>query len=524
LKASEVLSGTPNQATGACHTKPEGLLAVQERVLYAIYPVALAVSISIWLLAIRAPLWLDETVSFFVIKGRFSEILSRQGWPGVPAYPCLLWLWAKAAGTSEIALRISSLLAMLGAVYLLYCAARELFDREAAVIGAIVFCLHPIVSSESIDVRPYAFAALAITGSILVLVRLRHSNSNWLAALFGFLAACIVYFQFLFIVILPALAACFFARKVGGRKTFWRQAGVALVVFAVAFLPVIPGLHYMFHTSSTHVFEDPPTLAEFARVLAQKPAAVILAITFLIAAATRRLDLRRPLEYWPVFLCLSLALVPILILYGVSAQTSIHVFVYRYRLVAVPGVALCWALAVSRIHSRGLRLLFSLTLVAATAYPSFISPNSRFHNYTWKYALEVAERNAATDGAPVLICSDLPESNHMPMPAGAAVKDSAIFAPLSYYELSVPVVGLPRSLNDEAIQIGSQFLQQAAQRRGRFLALAYEPSYPTLEWLADNAGDTYSVNELGTFDRIKVLEFVPRIQGVPCDERNRHHG
>ena len=91
-------------------------------------PLALALAISTWFLAIGAPLWLDETVSFFVIKGGFSEILSRQGWPGVPAYPFILWLWVKAVGTGELALRISSVIAMLGAVYLLYRSARELFD------------------------------------------------------------------------------------------------------------------------------------------------------------------------------------------------------------------------------------------------------------------------------------------------------------------------------------------------------------------------------------------------------------
>ena len=77
-------------------------------------------------------------------------------------------------------------------MYLLYCAARELFDRDVAIIAAIVFCLHPIIIFASIDVRPYAFAALAINASILALVHLRHNNSNWLAALFGLLAACIV--------------------------------------------------------------------------------------------------------------------------------------------------------------------------------------------------------------------------------------------------------------------------------------------------------------------------------------------
>ena len=487
MEASDVLSETQAIVPGTHPIQPGGFRSVQNMALYALYALALAVSISTWFIAIRAPLWLDETVSFFVIKGGFSEILSRQGWPGVPAYPCLLWLWAKAMGTSEIALRFSSLLAMLGAVYLLYRCARELFDRDIAFIAAIVFCLHPIVNSESIDVRPYAFAALAITSSVFFLVQLRHNNSSWMAALFGLSAACIVYFQFLFVVMLPALVVCYFAVKSDDRRTVWRQLGVALIAFALGFLPVIPGLQYMFHTSGIHVFDVAPKLWELRATLGLKQPTLILAGAVLLAAATRRLDLQGQFMGRKVLFCTSLALLPILILYGVSVGTSIHVFVPRYRLVAIPGIALCWALVISWINSRVLRLLFCITLVAATAYHSFSSPSSKVHNYTWKYALDVVERSASTNGAPILICSDLPESDHMPMPVGAAIKDSALFAPLSYYQLSGPVVGLPRTLNREAIQIGSQFLHQAAQGRERFLALAFEPSYPTLNWLANNA-------------------------------------
>ena len=258
LEASGFLSETRAGVFPAQRAKPAGLRSFRDGASYALYALALAVSISTWFIAIRAPLWLDETISFFVIKGGFSEILARQGWPAVPAYPYILWLWAKAVGTGEVALRISSVLAMLGAVYLLYRSARELFDWDVAVIAAVFFCLHPVVTSEAIDVRPYAFAALAITCSILALVRLRNNNSNWLAALFGLSAACIVYFQFLFVVILPALVICFFAIKAADRKTLWRQFGVALLTFALAFLPVIPGLRYMFHTSGVHVFAGTP--------------------------------------------------------------------------------------------------------------------------------------------------------------------------------------------------------------------------------------------------------------------------
>jgi hypothetical protein len=110
----------------------------------------------------------------------------------------------------------------------------------------------------------------------------------------------------------------------------------------------------------------------------------------------------------------------------------------------------------------------------------------------------------------VLICSDLPEADHTPMPTGAAIKDSALFAPITYYQLNVPVVPLPRALNDEAMRAGAQWVQEAAKRHQRFLALAYEASYDTLDWLQDNADATYETHELGIFDRVEVLEFLPR--------------
>ena len=206
-----------------------------------------------------------------------------------------------------------------------------------------------------------------------------------------------------------------------------------------------------------------------------------------------------------------MALIPTLFLYSVSVETSVHPFLPpRHRLDAIPGIALCWAFVLlSRLRYRTLRLLFCVALVTVTACTQFRSPLARRHDSTWKYALEYAEKNASTDDAPVVICSDFPEADYTAMPVDSA-KESKLFAQLSYYKLSVPVVPLPRSLNDEAKRVGSSFLHEATLKHERFLAIAKDPSYKTLGWLTQNATPAYSVRELGVFDKAEVLEFLPR--------------
>lgn len=499
-----------------CDPQAEGLRSTRDRLVYLIYFLTLAASVSSWFLAIRSPLYVDETYSYWQISDGFWGILPRQIL-SFPVYSYILWFSTKIIGASEIALRIPSILAMLGAVYLLYLAARELFSRDVAFIAAIIFCLHRIVVYEAIDVRPYAFAILAVNAAILVMLRLRRSNSNWLAALFGFLAACIIWFHFTFATILPALILCFFITKFRDPKTMWRQFGIATAAFALAILPVIPRFLYVFRASRTLVYEPPSTLMNLAGTFAPGwswvalgvIALAILAVTALVAAVRARSIPRIHLQGQPILLCLCLALVPILILYGMGVGTSIQTFDFRHCLDAVPGITLCWAMLLGFLRPRTLRLLFCVALVAVVSYCFYNTSYSWQHKYSWKHALEVTEQSASADDAPVLICSDFVESDFATMPVGLA-KDSNLFAPLSYYRLSVPVVPLPKLLNGETIRVSSQFLKEAAGKHQRFLAFACRPSYPTLDWLAQSAAATHSVRTVGVYDGIKVLEFTPR--------------
>src|SRR5271157_5706763 len=143
-----------------------------DTVLAVAYGAALLVSLSIWFLAVRAPLWTDETLSYWQIAGGFKQIWSRsvQG-NSFAAYAYILWLTKTVFGDKEVTLRIPSLLAMLSAVYVFYRCARELFAWDVSLIATLLFVLPRGIAFAAIDVRPYPFALLVTNLTILLFLR-----------------------------------------------------------------------------------------------------------------------------------------------------------------------------------------------------------------------------------------------------------------------------------------------------------------------------------------------------------------
>jgi hypothetical protein len=92
--------------------------------------------------------------SYWQINAGFGQIWPRQ-FPSFcfPAYTYILWLSTKIIGTSEIALKIPSLLAMLGQPICCICAARELFERDNCPCRSYSFCAHPTVVPRALRVN-----------------------------------------------------------------------------------------------------------------------------------------------------------------------------------------------------------------------------------------------------------------------------------------------------------------------------------------------------------------------------------
>ena len=476
------------------------------------FGLALCASIASWFSTIRSALWLDETISYWQISGGFWQIWSRRGLSS-PLYAYILWATKSLFGSNEIVLRIPSVIAMLAATYLLYLIAREFYSSDVAVIVAVIFCLHPTVAFAAVDARPYAFAALAANCAILSFLRFMKTASKSAAILFGASAAAVFYFHYLFGVLLPALTLVFFVWKGREWRRFAPKLTIATVVFGVMMAPVIVPLLSLFRTGHSHVFDRAPQIGDLMFTLAPGHVLALLFIgTVFVAAMLRKLENPNQESLRAGLACLFLAAVPLGFLYDVSTLTSLHVFTDRYRLVAVPGIALCWGFLASCVRSKAIRTGFCVALVAFT-FSRFSFATLTIddpHGYTWKYALQVADKTAAVDNAPLLICSDLPESNFEPMPADVYAATDGAFAPIFYYKVHSRVVPLPRALNRETVAQVNKFLATATPAKQRFLVLGFVFSNPTFDWITARTKDDYRAQNLGTTDGVTVMEYAPR--------------
>jgi hypothetical protein len=475
-----------------------------------IYPAVLLASLSMWFFALRAPLWLDETLSYWQVSGGFSRIWERSAqMPSSIGYLYTLWLAKSILGASEIALKIPSLLAALGALYFLYRAARELFDQETAFLATIFFCLENNVLFAATDARPYAFALLATNVAIFAFARWMSTHETRNAVFFGVAAAAILYFHYLFSVILPAFAIYYLATRWRFLKEDAQQLAAVLATFALAVMPLAFRIASLYHSRTTHVVQ--PMKHSFLTAL-NTLVPMQLLIGFVLAAflagLVRKIRLPDQSGLPSVLLSILLAVVPAGVLFGVSEIAQVHFVIPRYFSVVAPGSALMWAMLTRHIDSRLLRVLFCVALVSATLMESIRSPLSRHHELSFKHAHEFINDNVSQDRAPVLVCSAFIESDYEPMPTDLK-SENALLSQVDYYPIHAPVTMLPMDLDDQTMQLASQAVSAAALRHQRFLIVAPPTSYPTVKWLANYASGPFTARIVGEFDAILIVEFRP---------------
>jgi O-antigen/teichoic acid export membrane protein len=340
------------------------------------------------LLASRG-LWLDEATSVSQARLPFEQMLDqlRNGDVHPPLHHSVLWVTVRLLGTSELAVRLPSILATVALVPLLYLLGRELYDRRAGLAAAALATVAPFCVWYADEARMYGLFMLFATVALLMQARaIRHDRrTDW--ALYALAAAALVwtqYFGALFVLAQQVgFAAAVWQRRV--RVTHWLAAiaGLALLV-----APLLSFAMHQFNVneSSGKGFSAPSQAgASASQNEGLATPSIYSAITNVLWAITgyhSDATMERLGALWPVAmlgalgllgrgrsratqLLVACALIPMAGLF-VLGQLKPFVFEVRYFCAAVPIALLLIARAATGFTQRSAAVVACVGLLAAT--------------------------------------------------------------------------------------------------------------------------------------------------------------
>jgi 4-amino-4-deoxy-L-arabinose transferase-like glycosyltransferase len=168
---------------------------------------ALALTGAVIRLISQRPLWIDEATTARVTDASLENLAHAAR--GADAHPPLLdalvWTSRQVFGSSDVALRLPSLVAGVLLVPAVYVTAEKLFDRRVGLIAAVVVAIGPGFVWLSGVAQPGAVAALLTTISVLALMMAVDDGRLFRWVLFGGATALLLWSHQLAIVTVAAL-------------------------------------------------------------------------------------------------------------------------------------------------------------------------------------------------------------------------------------------------------------------------------------------------------------------------------
>jgi len=182
----------------------------------------------------------DEAIVFLVANQPHLKAVIQAGLtqPHPPLTFILLYFW-RLLGTSELWLRLFSVLTGTAAIYFLYKYLRLKLDQGTALAGAVLFSFLPAVVGLSAEVRQYSLLLLLMTIA-LYLMELGFTQSHpvalFLSGIFSGLAGAT---QYSGVVLSVALGILFLfqaiSKKVKKPLWIWGSVGQLFALFIYAF-------------------------------------------------------------------------------------------------------------------------------------------------------------------------------------------------------------------------------------------------------------------------------------------------
>ncbi len=379
----------------------------------ALWAVAAACGVRLWLMPLPSSFWVDEMGTAFVVQHPGDPSFAVA--PQVPAsiYYILPKLSSALFGASEIAYRLPSVILMAVALVLVARLAARLIAPEAGWFAVFAcFSLRGINYAAG-DARPYALGMAISAAALLGLVRWFDEGKRIDAALF-FLCAVLLWRVQLVFWPFYLIFALYAGLRLWLRDTPVRRREVA-VVFLLTGLCLIPvaleALSLLRHAGA-HVIVDVPGARDLVHALKLPLFLVSVAGVWLLA----RLAGSGERSARPVASALVLGLawwlaVP-LVLFAFSRITGTSVFIARYISLALPGAAMAATAAAAYFMPR--RLWRPLALLFGAGVLLYLGQWRHFwpahHPSDWRGASAALSRMGIDEATPVICPSPFVEA------------------------------------------------------------------------------------------------------------------
>jgi mannosyltransferase len=130
-------------------------------------------------------LWFDEADAVMLARRPFGTLLGNLGAAGQngPLYTLFLHVWMLVFGTSEVAVRLPSVIAGAAAIPLIYLLGRAIHGPRLGLYAAGILTIAPYQHWYAREAKMYALVTCVLIGSLLLLLRAQRTDGrlDWAA-------------------------------------------------------------------------------------------------------------------------------------------------------------------------------------------------------------------------------------------------------------------------------------------------------------------------------------------------------
>lgn len=391
------------------------------------------VVLTVWTIT-KFSIWFDEAFGVYLIKYNFIDI-GRYTATDVhpPMYYWILKVWASIFGTSELALRSMSVFFGVVAIFLGYLLINRLFNKKAARLGLLFMVISPMLIRYGQEARMYTLVASIALAATYVLTFAMQSKKKLPWVLYGVLVGLGMWTHYFSAIIWIShwLWRADVVRHTTKNlrdfnKAFFSKEWILAHIVAVGlFLPWVPFFIMQFTIVQGIGFWVPPVnpgtpISFLTNVLYYQDIdmttgwlavgfiTIVAIMAWLGAKVYQKLNGSERESYR---LVMSIGLLPVIVLFVLSLPPLRPVFIDRYLITSVIGIALFIGVTIilsARLLTPDMRRVLILFIVVMMGYGIYsvytlgnYNKNTHDTNNTRGFISQIQQQ--AAKGEPIIV-------------------------------------------------------------------------------------------------------------------------